>query len=66
MSITIWIVIGIVVVLVWGSIIWEIWNAPLMPDDYMNEEEIKIWKELNGSKNKNKQSIKGNNEKENK
>ncbi len=66
MSITIWIVIGIVVVLVWGAIIWEIWNAPLMPDDYMNEEEVKIWKELNGSKNKNKQSIKGNNEKENK
>ncbi len=64
MSITIWIVIGIVVVLVWGAIIWEIWNAPLMPDDYMNEEEVKIWKELNGSKNKNKQSIKGNNEKE--
>ncbi len=64
MSITIWIVIGIVVVLVWGAIIWEIWNAPLMPDDYMNEEEVEIWKELNGSKNKNKQSIKGNNEKE--
>jgi len=58
MSITIWIVIGIVVVLVWGSIIWEIWNAPLMPDDYMNEDGIdKI--ELNGKK-------KGNDDKENK
>lgn len=66
MEYTVWLVIGIVVVLVWGAIIWEIWNAPLMPDDYMNEEEVKIWKELNGSKNKNKQSIKGNNEKENK
>jgi len=66
MEYTVWLVIGIVVVLVWGAIIWEIWNAPLMPDDYMNEEEVEIWRELNGSKNKNKQSIKGNNEKENK
>ena len=66
MSTEIWIIIGIVFVIVWGAIIWEIWTAPLMPDDYMNEEEVKIWKELNGSKNKNKQTIKGNNDKENK
>ncbi len=66
MSTEIWIIIGIVFVIVWGAIIWEIWTAPLMPDDYMNEEEVKIWKELNGSNNKNKQTIKGNNDKENK
>lgn len=41
MSWGVWITIGIVCVVVWGFIAYEIYNAPLMPDDYDNEEEIK-------------------------
>ena len=37
MSITVWITIGIVFVVVWGAIIWEFYNTPVMPDDYDNE-----------------------------
>jgi len=37
MPTTVWITIGIVFVVVWGTIIWEIYNAPVMPDDYNNE-----------------------------
>ena len=65
MSITFWIVVAIFAIVFFGWLIWEAVTAPVMPDDYdMTDEEKKIWKELNGSKNKNKQSIKGNNEKE--
>ena len=37
MSTTIWIVIGLVFVVVWSWIGWEVYNAPLMPDDYGTE-----------------------------
>tara|TARA_R100000808_G_C2103051_1_gene119508 strand:- start:159 stop:311 length:153 start_codon:yes stop_codon:yes gene_type:complete len=46
MSTSIWITIGIIFVIVWGAIAWEMYNAPLYPDDY--EEQV------NGSKKKNK------------
>ena len=37
---------------------WEIYSAPLMPDDYgLTEEEEKIWKEIE-KENKNKQNEK--------
>ena len=37
---------------------WEIYTAPLMPDDYvLTEEEEKIWKEIE-KENKNKQNEK--------
>ena len=42
MSTTIWMSIGIVFVIVWGIIIWEICSAPLMPDDFELKEED-IW-----------------------
>ena len=42
MSITIWITIGIIFVIVWSIIIWEIKNTPLLPDDYNWEEDKDI------------------------
>ena len=35
----VWILIGIVVVVVWGLIIWEIKNTPPMPPDFTNEPD---------------------------
>ena len=35
----VWILIGIVVVVVWGLIIWEINNTPPMPPDFTNEPD---------------------------
>jgi len=29
-----WVTIGIIFVVVWSLLIWEAWNAPIMPDDY--------------------------------
>ena len=49
MSNEVWIAVGIIFVIVWGWIIWEIWTAPLMPDDYdpySNGGNMKV----NGSK----------------
>jgi|TARA_B100001564_G_scaffold333364_1_gene320978 hypothetical protein len=43
MSTTVWIAIGIVFVIVWGAIIWGVYNAPLMPDDYgITEEDLNL------------------------
>jgi len=42
MSTTVWIAIGIVFIIVWGAIIWEIKNAPLLPDDYDWEDDPDI------------------------
>tara|TARA_R100001015_G_C4439049_1_gene33321 strand:+ start:315 stop:470 length:156 start_codon:yes stop_codon:yes gene_type:complete len=50
MPTTVWIAIGIIFIIVWGIIIWEIKNTPLTPDDY-DIDEKEIWKELN-KKNK--------------
>ena len=54
MSSSVWIAIAIIFVIVWGLIIWEIYTAPLYPDDYGIEDE-ELWKELNGSKKKKEQ-----------
>tara|TARA_R110000796_G_scaffold201335_1_gene317538 strand:+ start:94 stop:534 length:441 start_codon:yes stop_codon:yes gene_type:complete len=39
MSTEVWIVIGVVIVVVWGTIIWELMNSPVYPIDYKNVEE---------------------------
>ena len=40
MSEGVWITIGIVTIVYFGWLIYEVKNAPLMPDDYdINEEE---------------------------
>ena len=39
MGTEIWIIIGIVVVVVWGMMIWEMVNSPIYPDDYGEETE---------------------------
>tara|TARA_R110000822_G_scaffold2978_1_gene13619 strand:+ start:184 stop:375 length:192 start_codon:yes stop_codon:yes gene_type:complete len=43
MSPTIWIIIGVIFIVVWVWIGWEIYNAPMMPDDYqinLKEEDF--------------------------
>jgi len=58
MSTEVWIAVGIVFVIVWIALLWEIKNAPLMPDDY-NEDGINPdYESINGSKNE-KQYKKG-------
>jgi len=50
MSLTVWVIIGIIFVVVWTAIIIEIYTSPLMPDNYgIEEEELenKIQKEIN-------------------
>ena len=39
MGTEIWIIIGIIVVVVWGWMIWEMVNSPIYPDDYGEETE---------------------------
>jgi len=39
MPLTIWIVIGIIFIVVWGIIIVELYNTPTMPDNYDLEED---------------------------
>ena len=34
MSTSVWITIGVIFIVVWGWIAYEVYNAPLMPDDY--------------------------------
>jgi len=34
MSTIIWIIIGVIFVVVWAFIAYEMYNAPIMPDDY--------------------------------
>ncbi len=47
MSNIFWIVL-ILVVGIWSWIGWEMWNSPIMPDDYdMDDIEEEIWKDLN-------------------
>ena len=42
MPTTVWIAIGIIFIIVWGAITWEIKNAPLLPDDYDWEDDPDI------------------------
>jgi len=37
MDSSIWITIGIICVVVWGFIGWEMYTAPVYPDDYPNK-----------------------------
>tara|TARA_R110002096_G_scaffold372376_1_gene565809 strand:+ start:3793 stop:3999 length:207 start_codon:yes stop_codon:yes gene_type:complete len=39
MDSSIWITIGIVAVVVWGFIGWEMYTSPVYPDDYPNKPE---------------------------
>ena len=40
-------IVGIVIVLGWLWMAWEMWNAPLMPEDYdLSEEEEAVLKDL--------------------
>ena len=39
MSIEVWTWIGIVTVIVWGVIIYDIANSPVYPVDYNNDDE---------------------------
>lgn len=40
-------IVGIVIVLGWLWMAWEMWNAPLMPEDYdLSEEEQEVLKDL--------------------
>jgi hypothetical protein len=48
MSISIWITIGIIFVIVWGMIAWEMYNAPTYPDDYGVEDMQKKEKTKTG------------------
>ena len=48
MSGEVWIAIGVIVAIVWGVIIYQIYNAPLMPDDYgIIDDEYQQWIEDN-------------------
>ena len=47
MSTEIWIAIGVIFVVVWAIIIYQIFNAPLMPDDYGIDDEYQQWIEDN-------------------
>mgnify|MGYP003121411602 FL=1 len=42
MTTELWITIGIITVVCWGMIIWELVNSPVYPDNYINEEETEI------------------------
>ena len=42
MTLEVWIIIGIVVVVVWGLIIHEIRTTPVYRSDYINEEEAEL------------------------
>ena len=35
-----WVTIGIIFVIAWGWLAWEIKNAPIMPDDYDFQERF--------------------------
>ena len=39
MSTELWIGIVVITIVCWGMIIWELVNAPVYPDNFMNEEE---------------------------
>ena len=41
MSLELWITIGVIILLYFWWLIREIYNAPLMPDDYGEDEYIK-------------------------
>ena len=48
MSTTVWITIGIIFIVVWGWIAYEVYNAPLVPDDYdLKQKNEKTKKTIN-------------------
>ena len=52
MSIIVWISIGVIFVGVWGVIIWEIYTAPLMSDNYDVKKGLNTKKEKKKSDKK--------------
>ena len=44
MSTELWIGIVVITIVCWGMIIWELVNAPVYPDNFMNEEEAEYEK----------------------
>ena len=59
MSSIIWITIGIIIIIVWGVIIWKIYTSPVMPDDYsFEDDDIDIEKQQQLKKKKWKTSVK--------
>ena len=40
MTTTIWITIGVIFVIVWGFIIFEIYNSPILPEEDLNIGEL--------------------------
>ena len=49
-----WVTIGIILVIVYGHAIWEIYTSPVMPDDYgFEDDDVDIEKQQQ-IKNKNK------------
>ena len=53
MSINIWLIIGVVTILVWGWIIYEFINSPVMPPDYDCCDENKDKEKNNQDGNSN-------------
>jgi len=47
MSTSVWITIGVIFIVVWGWIAYEVYNAPLMSDDYDTPWEKKTKNEKN-------------------
>ena len=50
MSLTIWIIIGSIFVIIWSLIAYEVYNTPITPDNI--EEDTKISKKQQQLKNK--------------
>jgi hypothetical protein len=39
MSVFVWVTIGIVFIIVWGIIIYEVYNIPTISDNYVSKED---------------------------
>ena len=56
MALEIWVIIGIVSIVFWSWLIYEVMNAPIMPDDYGSEyEDSYLKKKQNKNENKFRQ-----------
>ena len=56
MSLTVWGVIIIIAILYWSWLIYEVINAPVMPDDYGSEYEDSYLKKKLNKNEKNKKN----------
>ena len=57
MSVTIWGIIIIIAIIYWSWLIYEVMNAPIMPDDYGSEYEDSYLKKKQNKNEKNKKTI---------